>query len=163
MSFERRTKNQRANAKQTSKPNVNSQSLAKLKTKTNSAQLDFDLHQQVVNIIVGERMRYQQYSKLIKEHNGTPVVTEAFVHQSNNRSYFENQLKNSDIVILVQNYNKHNTSKTITSICNQNHQKFAISNSLGLQSIEQAIYRADQTLPAYEPVNSTIDYPMFVK
>lgn len=161
MSFERRTKNQRANAKQTSKTNVNSQSLTKLKT--NSAQLDFDLHQQVVNIIVGERMRHQQYSKLIEEHNGIPLITEAFVHQTNNRSYFENQLKNSDIVILVQNYNKHNTSKTITNICNQNQQKFAISNSLGLQSIEQAIYRANQTLPAYEPVNSTIDYPMLVK
>lgn len=97
---------------------------------------------------------------MIQEHNGHALITDAFFHRSNSEAHFTNQLADSDIAVMVQNYNKHHTSKLITDICSDHQIKFAIANSLGLQSIEQAIYRAYIGLPSYEPNGTIIDYPV---
>ena len=125
----------------------------------NDTKLDFDLHGQTVNVLIGDSLHEQEIKDLIESHHGTPIITDAFIH-SDPKKTLENALNSTDIVILVQNLNKHSTSKTISTIIKNQNIKFAISNSAGIQSIERAIYRADQELPAYESMGSEINYPV---
>lgn len=96
---------------------------------------------------------------MIIKHNGKARIVDAFYLQSNRMEHFSNELAHSDIVVIVQNYCKHATSKTITTIISKENKKFGIANSAGLQTIAQAIYRADQGIKSYENSSSTIDYP----
>lgn len=134
------------------------------KSKTTESQdfepdLDYDLKGQTVNIIIGDNVREKEINDLIKAHNGIPEVTDAFIHQDVNKT-LEDALTQADIAIMVQNLNKHSTSKALSLIVKSQKLKFAISNSAGLQSIERAIYRADCGLPAYEPTGYQINYPI---
>lgn len=134
------------------------------KSKTTESQdfepdLDYDLKGQTVNIIIGGNVREQEINDLIKAHNGIPEVTDAFIHQDVNKT-LEDALNQADIAIMVQNLNKHSTSKALSLVVKSQKLKFAISNSAGLQSIERAIYRADRGLPAYEPTGYQINYPI---
>ena len=131
----------------------------KTTSKKVTADLDFDLNDQVVNVIIGDDTRKQEIIDLIKLHHGIPKVTDAFIRQDVNQ-ILENALSKADIAIMVQNLNKHNTSKALSLIIKSKDIKFAISNSAGLQSIERAIYRADRGLPAYETSSYNIDYPI---
>lgn len=124
-----------------------------------SADLDFDLNQQTIGIVVGDEIREQQYHELINQHHGKLLMINAFQKRVNNSSYFDNAVNKCDIIILVQNYNKHNTSGNVLTAVKNYDKKFAIANSAGIQSIERAIYRADQGLAAYEPAASSINYP----
>lgn len=119
----------------------------------------FDLHGQTVAVVIGNAMREQAITKLVRTHHGQAKVVDAFYRQSDIEQHFRNELSDADIVVMVQNYMKHITSKTITSIASAENKKFAISNGGGLQSIEQAIYRADAGIKAYENSSSSIDYP----
>lgn len=132
---------------------------SKINKAENESCLDFDLHQQTVAIIVGDKQREDELQKLVASHNGKATTIDAFYHQNSPERYFEQQLSNTDIVILVQNYNKHNTSKYVLKNVRNYNLKFAITNSLGITSVEQALYRADNGLEAYEPSGSTIKYP----
>lgn len=125
-----------------------------------SADLDFDLKQQTVGIVVGDEIREQQYHKLIDQHHGKLLMINTFQKHVNNSSYFDNAVSKCDIIILVQNYNKHNTSGNVLTAVKNYDKKFAIANSAGIQSLERAIYRADQGLAAYEPATSSINYPL---
>lgn len=104
-------------------------------------------------------MREHELKHLVGKHHGQLKMIDAFYRQSNLTEHFKNELSDCNIVIMVQNLCKHATSKAITSIMSKSDQKFAIANAAGLQLIEQAIYRADQGLPAYENSQSTINYP----
>ena len=110
-------------------------------------------------MVIGKGMREQAITKLIHDHHGQAKIVDAFYRQSDLVQHFRNELNNADIVVMVQNYMKHSTSKTITSIASAENKKFAISNGGGLQSIEQAIYRADAGIKAYENSSSSVDYP----
>lgn len=134
------------------------------KEKTNPSQpfqpdLDYDLHHQVVNVIIGDCNREQEIKNLIEAHSGVPEVTDAFIHQDTNK-VLEDALSQSDIAVMVQNLNKHSTSKALSLVVKSQNLKFAISNSAGLQAIERAIFRADRGLPAYEPTGNSINYPI---
>lgn len=123
------------------------------------AELNFDLNQQEVAVVIGDKMREKEIRRLIIKHNGQARVIDAFYKQSNLIEHFSNELAHSEIVIMVQNYCKHATSKALRKIIADTNKKFGISNSAGLQSIEQAIYRADKGIKAYENSATTIDYP----
>lgn len=125
-----------------------------------SADLDFDLKQQTVGIVVGDEIREHQYQELVNQHHGKLLMINAFQKRVNNNSYFDNAVSKCDIIILVQNYNKHNTSGNVLTAVKNYDKKFAIANSAGIQSITRAIYRADRGLAAYEPATSSIDYPL---
>ena len=125
-----------------------------------SADLDFDLNQQTVGIVVGDEIREHQYQELVDQHHGKLLMINAFQKRVNNNSYFDNAVSKCDIIILVQNYNKHNTSGNVLTAVKNYDKKFAIANSAGIQSIARAIYRADRGLAAYEPATSSIDYPL---
>lgn len=122
-------------------------------------QLAFNLHGQTVAVVIGKGLREHEITKMIANHHGHTIVVDAFYHQKDRYQHFNNELRTADIIIMVQNYMKHATSKTITDVASRNNKKFAISKSGGLQSIEQAIYRADQGIKAYENSSSSIDYP----
>lgn len=122
-------------------------------------RLAFNLHHQTVAVVIGKGMREQAITKLIHDHHGQAKIVDAFYRQSDLVQHFRNELSDADIVVMVQNYMKHITSKTITSIASAENKKFAISNGGGLQSIEQAIYRADAGIKAYENSSSSVDYP----
>lgn len=125
-----------------------------------TTNLDFDLNQQTVGIVIGDEIREQQYQELVDKHHGKLLMINAFQKHVNNHNYFDTSVSKCDIVILVQNYNKHNTSGNVLTAVKNYDKKFAIANSAGIQSIERAIYRADQGLAAYEPATSSIDYPL---
>lgn len=125
-----------------------------------SADLDFDLNQQTVGIVIGDEIRERQYQELVSQHHGKLLMINAFQKHVNNSSYFDNAVSKCDIIILVQNYNKHNTSGNVLTAVKNYDKKFAIANSAGIQSIERAIYRADQGLATYEPATSSINYPL---
>ena len=125
-------------------------------------QLDFNLHQQAVAIIVGDCQHAHDFERLIKAHNGKPVIIDAFYHQSDAAYHFTKQLAGCKYAILVQNYNKHNTSKTITDIISKTSIRFAIADSMGTHDVERAIYRAYKGYPAYESANNH-QYPVLKK
>ena len=139
--------------------NKNSQKSKTTESKDFEPDLDYDLKGQTVNIIIGDNVREQEINDLIKAHNGIPEVTDAFIHQDVNKT-LDDALNQADIAIMVQNLNKHSTSKALSLVVKSQKLKFAISNSAGLQSIERAIYRADRGLPAYEPTGYQINYPI---
>lgn len=125
-------------------------------------QLDFNLHQQAVAVIVGDCQHAHDFERLIKAHNGKPVIIDAFYHQSDAAYHFTKQLAGCKYAILVQNYNKHNTSKTITDIISKTSIRFAIADSMGTHDVERAIYRAYKGYPAYESANNH-QYPILEK
>lgn len=120
--------------------------------------LDFDLKAQTVAVVMGDaNTRQQQITQLIDEHNGHALLIDAFKH-SNSASFYNQQLSQTDIVVMVQNQNKHATSKALSKAVKQYDLKMAIANGGGLQQIERAMYRAVKGLPAFESGN-LITYP----
>ena len=79
--------------------------------------------------------------------------------QTNNIAHFTKEFANVDIIVMVQNLTKHSTSYAIKRVLRPD-QRFAISDSAGLQSIDRAIYRADNDLGARETQRNDIDYPI---
>lgn len=121
--------------------------------------LDYNLHQQTVAIINGDALRAQEFQALCLAHNAKCKVLDAF-KVNNNTNYIQSSLTDVDIVIMVQNYNTHKSSQALTDAVKDFNLKFAIANSMGIQSVERAIYRADQELPAYDSSQNQIDYPL---
>lgn len=122
--------------------------------------LDFDLHDQLVAVVIGGSGRQQEITDLIHAHHGGVKIIDAFYRQTNRTQHFENEIKDADILIMIQNQMKHGTSKTITTVASRYDINFAIAKSGGLQAIEQAIYRADKGIKSYEASGSTINYPI---
>lgn len=59
---------------------------------------------------------------------------------------------------MIQNQNKHATSKTLNKAVKHYGIKMTIADGGGLQQIERAVYRGIADLPAYESGNP-ISYP----
>ena len=92
---------------------------------------------------------------MVKEHNGACRIINAFKF-GEPESFYKHELKHVDIAVLVQNINKHSTSKLVRKYA----KRFAIADSAGLSAIERAIYRAMYGLPAYETSTQPIAYPV---
>ncbi|MCD5597161.1 DUF2325 domain-containing protein [Lactobacillus delbrueckii subsp. lactis] len=89
------------------------------------------------------------------EHHGRCKVIDAFKF-SDTESFYKHALKRADVTVMVQNLNKHSTSKALRKYA----KRLAIADSAGLSSIERAIYRAMHGLPAYETSTQPIAYPV---
>lgn len=141
------------------KPTTTNNSLASTPSSSPDT-LDFDLHDQLVAVVIGGSGRQQEITDLIHAHHGRVKIIDAFYRQTNRTQHFENEIKDANILIMIQNQMKHGTSKTITAVASRYDINFAIAKSGGLQAIEQAVYRADQGIKSYEASGSTISYPI---
>ena len=124
------------------------------------SRLDFDLHQQIVAVIVGDAARAENISQLITEHNGQPKIVDGF-KKSHQRDFYAQAISDADIVITIQNYVNHETTGAVMTAIAQsdNDQKTAIAHTNSPLMVERAIYRADHGLQAYESAGSDVDYP----
>lgn len=137
---------------------TNNPDIKKTETETIST-LKFNLRGKHVGIVVGDKLRSALIKKLIQEHHGRLTMIDAFKH-GDTESFYNKQLrKKFDIIVMVQNQNKHNTSKALNKAVKKYHLNMAISDGLGIQQIERAIYRALNKYPAYES-SANINYPM---
>lgn len=122
------------------------------------ATLKYNLRGKTVAIVIGDAMRETELKQLLKEHNGRLFLIDAFKH-ANSSTFYDHQLKNGvDYIVMVQNQNKHATSKALNKAAKKYNINMAIADGGGIQQIERAIYRAQNNLPAYES-NIDIDYP----
>lgn len=117
--------------------------------------LNFDLHGRSVAVVIGNELRSQEIQKMVGEHHGRCKVIDAFKF-SDTESFYKHALKRADVTVMVQNLNKHSTSKALRKYA----KRLAIADSSGLSSIERAIYRAMHGLPAYETSTQPIAYPV---
>ncbi len=117
--------------------------------------LNFDLHGRSVAVVIGNELRSQEIQKMVGEHHGRCKVIDAFKF-SDTESFYKYALKRADVTVMVQNLNKHSTSKALRKYA----KRLAIADSAGLSSIERAIYRAMHGLPAYETSTQPIAYPV---
>ncbi|MFV4933646.1 DUF2325 domain-containing protein [Lactobacillus delbrueckii] len=117
--------------------------------------LNFDLHGRSVAVVIGNELRSQEIQKMVGEHHGRCKVIDAFKF-SDTKSFYKHALKRADVTVMVQNLNKHSTSKALRKYA----KRLAIADSAGLSSIERAIYRAMHGLPAYETSTQPIAYPV---
>lgn len=111
--------------------------------------IDYNLKKQKVTIIIGDELRKELLKELIESHNGHFNMIDAF-KRYNDQTFFDSQLQDTNIVIIVQNQNKHITTTTALNSIKKYDLKYAIADGAGLQQIERAIYRADNEYPAYE-------------
>lgn len=131
----------------------------KHKTNESMTNIAFNLNGKKVTVVVGNEIRSTVVNSLISAHNGKGNVVDAFKF-SNVDKFYKKALRHTDLVVMVQNLNKHATSKTLQKYIKKYKLRFAIADSAGLSSIERAIYRAYKGLPAYETTNQPVEYPM---
>lgn len=122
-----------------------------------TTKLDLDLKGQTVCVAVGHGLNKLMAKRVVEEYNGVPKIIDAF----NIRKHkFAKTLVGVDIVILIQSMANHSSSWNLLSALQNSDIKFAISANLSANSIGRALYRADNGLKAFEPANSTVDYPI---
>ncbi|CCK85881.1 Putative uncharacterized protein [Lactobacillus equicursoris DSM 19284 = JCM 14600 = CIP 110162] len=131
----------------------------KNKTNESMTSIAYNLNGKKVTVVIGNEIRSTVVNSLISAHNGKGNVIDAFKF-SNVDKFYKKALRHTDLVVMVQNLNKHATSKTLQKYVKKYKLRFAIADSAGLSSIERAIYRAYKGLPAYETTNQPVEYPM---
>lgn len=131
----------------------------KHKTNESMTNIAYNLNGKKVTVVIGNEIRSTVVNSLISAHNGKGNVVDAFKF-SNVDKFYKKALRHTDLVVMVQNLNKHATSKTLQKYVKKYKLRFAIADSAGLSSIERAIYRAYKGLPAYETTNQPVEYPM---
>ncbi|MGN1407597.1 DUF2325 domain-containing protein [Lactobacillus sp.] len=131
----------------------------KHKTNESMTNIAYNLNGKKVTVVIGNEIRSTVVNSLISAHNGKGNVIDAFKF-SNVDKFYKKALRHTDLVVMVQNLNKHATSKTLQKYVKKYKLRFAIADSAGLSSIERAVYRAYKGLPAYETTNQPVEYPM---
>lgn len=126
-----------------------------IEAKPDVSTLAFDLKGRKIGVVIGNELRRNEIQHMVEEHNGTCRIVNAFKF-GEPESFYKHELKHVDIAVLVQNINKHSTSKLVRKYA----KRFAIADSAGLSAIERAIYRAMYGLPAYETSTQPIAYPV---
>lgn len=126
-----------------------------IEAKPDVSTLAFDLKGRKIGVVIGNELRRNEIQHMVEEHNGTCRIINAFKF-GEPESFYKHELKHVDIAVLVQNINKHSTSKLVRKYA----KRFAIADSAGLSAIERAIYRAMYGLPAYETSTQPIAYPV---
>lgn len=89
--------------------------------------LNFDLHGRSVAVVIGNELRSQEIQKMVGEHHGRCKVIDAFKF-SDTESFYKHALKRADVTVMVQNLNKHSTSKALRKYA----KRLAIADSAGL-------------------------------
>lgn len=117
-------------------------------------RLAMDLHYERVGIAIGSNQNETMLDSIVTRYHGIPVPIDAF---EGKKKIIEQEIKNVDLVILVTAFAAHASTWNIREFASKYHIKFAVSSSLGYQSFERALYRAQNGLPAYEGTQ-TIDY-----
>lgn len=117
-------------------------------------KLKMDLHYERVGIAIGSNQNEAMLDSIVTRYHGIPIPINAF---EGRKKVMAQQIRNLDMVILVTAFAAHAASWNISEFASKYQVKFAVSSSLGYQSFERALYRAQMGLPAYEG-NQTIDY-----
>lgn len=81
-----------------------------------------------------------KFDELVQAHNGKPMVIE-----SNNGKNINDRLYNFDMIILLQNYLSHETTKSIIAKY-KSAIPIAMSETAGQLNLEKALYRANKHL-----------------
>ncbi len=121
--------------------------------------LDFDLENKKVAVI-GADYRKDFYKVLIEAHNGNFKLIDGHHEKTNVNRYYSSQLADVDLAVIALNNIDHESKVGIQKALKQYQLKAAYSTNDGIQSIEQAIYRANAGLPAFESGQDLIEYPL---
>lgn len=140
------------NKNETSIPKKHSDYTKKVSVKAIKAQLNFDLSNKTVALVTADDSVTGKFNELIKLHNGKPQITESI-----NGANVIAQLKNADIIVLLQSYLSHDTTKAIIAAY-KNLTPIALSETAGQLNLEKAIYRGLNQLGVTDSDN--IDYPI---
>lgn len=116
-----------------------------------NAKLDFDLNNKTVALVTADDSVTGKFSDLVKLHNGRPLIVESI-----NGANVTGQLKSADLIILLQIYLSHDTTKTIIAKY-KDDKRIALSETAGQLNIEKALYRADKHLDIID--RDDIEYP----
>ncbi|MCC4370581.1 DUF2325 domain-containing protein [Limosilactobacillus reuteri] len=121
------------------------------------ANLKLDLHSQRVGVYIGNRQNKVIVEEIIRSYHGHPRILNGSTKSSKK---IKREIKNLDMIILVTALASHEVSQPLVKAIKQEGIKFAVSTSLSKRQIAQALYRAENNLPAFEPSNQVIDYPV---
>lgn len=121
-------------------------------TKKVNSKLDFDLNNKTVALVTADDSVTGKFSDLVKLHNGQPLIVESI-----NGANVTGQLKSADLIILLQIYLSHDTTKTIIAKYKDDKQ-IALSETAGQLNLEKAMYRALNNLNITDSDN--IEYPV---
>lgn len=117
-----------------------------------NAKLDFNLNNKTVALVTADDSVTGKFSDLVKLHDGQPLIVESI-----NGANVTGQLKSADLIILLQIYLSHDTTKTIIAKYKDNKQ-IALSETAGQLNLEKAMYRALNNLNITDSDN--IEYPV---
>lgn len=121
-------------------------------TKKVNAKLDFDLNNKTVALVTADDSVTGKFEELVNLHNGKPVIVESI-----NGANVTGQLKSADLIILLQIYLSHDTTKTIIAKY-KDDKSIALSETAGQLNLEKAMYRALNNLNITDSDN--IEYPV---
>lgn len=117
-------------------------------------RIKFELDNKRVAIIVGDKSITSNLKKVVVAHNGTAKIVD--IKQPANAL---RAVKESDYVILIQNYIKHGISKLIINRSKRDY-SVAMAPTTGQLAVEKALYRAKYKLNVTEAPQD-IDYPYY--
>lgn len=101
-------------------------------------KLNFDLDGKSVALVTADDSVVGKFDEIVKKHNGKPIIVEA-----KNGANVVDRLASFDLVIVLQNYMSHETSKPIFAKYKDTKDlKLALSETAGQLNLEKAIYRA---------------------
>lgn len=115
------------------------------------AQLVFNLHSKTVALVTADDSVSGKFEELVKLHNGKPSIVEA-----KNGANVASRLTPYDLIILLQNYIAHETSKPILAQY-KGKTPIAMSETAGQLNLEKALYRANENLGVID--QDSINYP----
>lgn len=117
-----------------------------------NAKLDFDLNNKTVALVTADDSVTGKFKELVNLHNGKPLIVESI-----NGTNVTGQLKSADLIILLQIYLSHDTTKTIIAKY-KDSKDIALSETAGQLNLEKAMYRALNNLNITDSNN--IEYPV---
>lgn len=112
----------------------------------------FDLKDKRVALITADDSVSGKFDELVRAHSGKPMVIE-----SNNGKNINDRLYNFDMIILLQNYLSHETTKSIIAKY-KSAIPIAMSETAGQLNLEKALYRANKHLDIID--RDDIKYPV---
>ena len=121
--------------------------------------IDFDLSGRSVAII-GAGYRRDFYGQMVLAHNGHYKIVEGHHNQNNTNDFYDHQLDGQSYAIIALNMIDHESVAGIQAALKKHKISFAYSTNDGVQSMEQALYRAYKGLPSYESGSDQTEYPL---
>lgn len=77
------------------------------------------LNGEKVGIIIGDKSRSPELTELLQQLGGEAIIVDGF-KKANKVDYYQSQLSDLNIVVMVKNYIKHATTKTVYDVCSKN-------------------------------------------